>query len=119
MPGPEGPQLVPYGFGDGPGLRTLSAALAAELTAADRGAVGAVYLAGIVRAFRAGVIAALTVERLAELALKLIEVGFGLRRRVIGLTCGIGGLGTAGWVRCSFGAGLLDSHADLLGVRRT
>jgi spermidine synthase len=73
-----------------------------------------VYLAGVVRAFGAGVRAALTVECLAELALQLLEVGAGLGtwRRLVRLTCGVGGLGG---VRCRFSSGLLDSHADLPG----
>ena len=88
----------------------LPAALAAERAAADRRAVGAVHLAGVVRAFRASVGAALALECLAELALQLVEVGLGLG--VLGL--GILGLALGSWqrviLRGSLGSGLLDSH---------
>jgi hypothetical protein len=58
------------------------------------------------RAFRAGVSAALAVERLTELALQLTELGLGTSGLVI-------------WSRRrvvlrGFGSGLLDSHTDLL-----
>jgi transcriptional regulator with XRE-family HTH domain len=53
------------------------AALAAERAAAGRGAVRAVHLAGVVRALGGGVRAALALERLAELALRILQVGRG------------------------------------------
>jgi hypothetical protein len=53
------------------------AALAAEGPAAGGGAMRAVHLAGVVRALGGGVRAALALERLAELALRLVKVGLG------------------------------------------
>ena len=71
--------------------------------------MGPVHFAGMVRALGAGVRAALAVERLAELALHLVEVGLGSSL----LLGGLGGLriGLAGG---RLGSGLLDGHADLL-----
>jgi SAM-dependent methyltransferase len=83
----------------------LAAALAAERAARGRRAVGAAYLAGLLRAFRvgAGVRAAFAFQRLAELALYHIEIGLcGVllaggrpRWRIIRLAGGASGLGSA------------------------
>jgi anti-sigma regulatory factor (Ser/Thr protein kinase) len=70
--------------------RLKSAALAAERTAAGRGSVRAVHLAGVVRALGGGMRAALALEGLAELALRLVKVGLG-GSLLRGLPGGLGG----------------------------
>src|SRR5580704_12828447 len=75
--------------------------------------MGTVHLAGVVGALGAGVRAALTLERLAELALRLVKVGLGGFHVRAGLF--LGGLGGGG----RLGSRLLDGHADLLRHRST
>ena len=99
----RGPPRASRRSDDRRGLNALSAALAAERAPAYGRAVGAVHLAGVLRALGAGVGVALTVERLAELALDVIDLGLGVLR-----------LGLGSWRRVvgrgSLGSGLLDSH---------
>jgi hypothetical protein len=124
----------------------LAAALAAERTTAGRGAVGAVHLARILGAFGvpAGVRAALTVQRLTEFSLHVIEVGLrggsgfagtgfagtgfagtgfagtgfaGTGFAGTGFACFSGGGSSGGAIRraCGItGLGLVNSHAGLL-----
>src|SRR5689334_14283702 len=54
-----------------------SAALTAEGAAAGGGPMRAVHLAGVIGALGAGVVPALSLKCLAELALRLVEVGLG------------------------------------------
>ena len=93
---PQGPPAPPGAPQAAPNdLRTYSASVVAAVLAT----------AGRVRVRILGVLA---LQRLAELALQVVEIGLGVRsgslgsrRRVIGV--------------CSLGSGFLDSHADLPG----
>ncbi len=77
-----------------------SAALAAEGAAAGRRAVRAMHLTGVVHALGGGVRAALALERLAELTLRLVQVGRGGSLRC-GVLRGGSGAGDASAPDCS------------------